>query len=209
MSVRSYHNKCKLQLLSSWCKPGSSLLDVGSGRGGDLIKWKSLHLAVTAVEPDKGLLDDAKGRWYKMKCTPKVKWVHGDIRTAPRSKWDCIAYMFSLHWILEDSGHVQFKEAMERLEVGGVLFGIVPDGDAILEEGKFTSPDGQFWVEGDRVNWKVEGPFYNDTVLNEPILTRSTLEQMSVLNGGHLIEWETLGTTSISRFYSTFVVMKI
>lgn len=206
--VRLFHNKCKVELLHRWCQPRSSLLDVGTGRGGDLLKWSVLDLNVTAVEPDKALLNDAKGRWYKNKCRPHVHWVHGDVRTAPRSEWNCISYMFSLHWILEDDGDGQFREAMERLSLGGVLIGIVPNGDAIKEARQFTSPDGQFWVEGDRVNWKVEGPFYNDTVINEPILTRGELERLASLNSGQLVEWEPLAKEGLSSFYSTFVVMK-
>ena len=209
MATRAYHNKCKLQLLERWCQPGSSLLDVGCGRGGDLRKWSAMGLNVTAVEPDKDLLDDAKGRWYKMKCNPHVHWVLGDIRTAPMSEWDCVAYMFSIHWILEDDGEEQFRHAMNRLKSGGVLLGIVPDGDAITKQERFSCPDGQFWVEGDRVNWKVEGPFYNDTVLNEPMLTQSKLQHMAANNGGHMVEWETVGNRSISRFYASFAIMKM
>lgn len=206
--VRSFHNKCKVELLHRWCPPRSSLLDVGSGRGGDLLKWSVLDLNVTAVEPNKELLNEAKSRWYKNKCRTHVFWVHGDVRTAPRSEWNCISYMFSLHWILEDDPDGQFRAAMDRLSLGGVLVGIVPNGDAIIDAHGFFSPEGEFLVKGDRVHWKVAGPFYNDKVIDEPILTKEKLEQMASANNGQLVEWEPLADTGLSKFYNTFAIMK-
>lgn len=49
--VRKYHNRIKNNLLDK-IPEGSYLLDIGSGRGGDLFKWKNLS-KVLGIEPDQ------------------------------------------------------------------------------------------------------------------------------------------------------------
>ncbi len=53
--MRKYHNEIKMNLLSKSFAPGATILDIGSGRGGDIQKWKTLGLGkVYAMEPDIG-----------------------------------------------------------------------------------------------------------------------------------------------------------
>ena len=52
--MRKYHNEYKFKLLKSCFESGSTILDIGSGRGGDISKWSSLKMKkVYAMEPDK------------------------------------------------------------------------------------------------------------------------------------------------------------
>ena len=53
--MRKYHNEVKMDLLAKHFGPGSTILDIGSGRGGDIHKWRTLGLKrVYAMEPDTG-----------------------------------------------------------------------------------------------------------------------------------------------------------
>jgi hypothetical protein len=64
--IRTHHNALKRHLIQSTAFPGSSILDVGCGAGGDLQKWslagvKSLDMC------DPGSLDEARSRAAKMR----------------------------------------------------------------------------------------------------------------------------------------------
>lgn len=51
--MRKFHNKVKKNLLEKYVQPGEDLIDLGSGRGADVLKWIKQRLAnVLAVEPD-------------------------------------------------------------------------------------------------------------------------------------------------------------
>lgn len=54
--VRRYHNRIKRELLDS-LPSGSTLLDLGSGRGADVSKWRRFKLVI-AVEPSRERLEE-------------------------------------------------------------------------------------------------------------------------------------------------------
>jgi len=53
--MRRIHNKCKREIISKI--PGKVLLDIGSGRGGDLSKWSNFS-KILCVEPNKDNLQE-------------------------------------------------------------------------------------------------------------------------------------------------------
>lgn len=59
-SLRAFHNKIKMELLSL-IKNRNSLLDVGSGKGGDMGKWEKLRFKkIYAVDPELDLIPKCK-----------------------------------------------------------------------------------------------------------------------------------------------------
>lgn len=58
--MRKFHNIIKRDMLLK-CT-GARLLDIGSGRGGDMHKWRDIGLGVLAVEPDLDNLNEFKSR---------------------------------------------------------------------------------------------------------------------------------------------------
>lgn len=61
ISMRRFHNKIKKSML---CNIGSNklIIDIGSGRGGDILKWKELNMSVLVVEPNDDHLDILRNR---------------------------------------------------------------------------------------------------------------------------------------------------
>jgi hypothetical protein len=52
--ARGYHNRIKSELLNRYYKRGTEIVDIGSGRGGDLSKWKTLNpRRVFVFEPNR------------------------------------------------------------------------------------------------------------------------------------------------------------
>jgi hypothetical protein len=64
--MRRYHNKFKRYLLKEYIK-GKTLVDIGSGKGGDLHKWKELGINVLAVEPSREHIDEFTRRLLQTK----------------------------------------------------------------------------------------------------------------------------------------------
>lgn len=50
---RAFHNNVKQNMLATYIGTGSTIVDFGSGQGGDIAKWLQLGLTVIAVEPNK------------------------------------------------------------------------------------------------------------------------------------------------------------
>jgi hypothetical protein len=74
--VYKYHNKIKTSLYSLIKKHNifnPIILDIGSGRGGDIHKWNDLEpTAIIAVEPNKDNLQELKNRLTKSTLNDKV-----------------------------------------------------------------------------------------------------------------------------------------
>jgi len=73
--MRKYHNEVKLDLLAKNFAPGSTILDMGAGRGGDIHKWRALGFKkVYAMEPDTGAtIESFKSRLEQDKENKKKK----------------------------------------------------------------------------------------------------------------------------------------
>lgn len=200
--LRKRHNEKKLDLLAKWTRPGDRVLDIGSGRGGDIHKWRKLGLDVCGIEPDMKLLSDAIRRDKE----GDVRWWYGDSRDVPygNGHWDVVSYMFSIHYTLLDEPKAQLKAAMSHLRPGGYLIGCVPDGDAILNRKEYSCNEGGFRVsrDGQTAVWTVDGPFYSGREVEEPIMTKAMLENLLGPDAKCLM-WEPLGH-GLSRFYSSF-----
>ena len=98
--IRKFHNHIKLCLLrAAFARTGGDrLLDLGSGRGGDVHKWEAVGAAhVTAVDVDAAGLRElekrASGKRFTLRCIQQTLW-----DPAPRPPYDVVAAMFSLHF---------------------------------------------------------------------------------------------------------------
>lgn len=202
MDVRKRHNSAKFDLLKHYTKRGSTLLDVGSGRGGDIHKWNKLYLSVTACEPYEKFVHDMIGRINESKYL-NVTLFHGDVRTAPMVQFDTISYMFSIHYIWAHDTQDQINALRARVKPGGFIIGTIPWGDRIQSQKEFMSPEGTFWLQDREVCWSVDGPFYNETVQKEPLVTKDMLVN-ALGDRFDLLQWEPLGPEGISPFYAKF-----
>ncbi|PIA12623.1 hypothetical protein COEREDRAFT_84003 [Coemansia reversa NRRL 1564] len=82
--LRYHHNKIKYILLQKLPKK-STLLDIGSGKGGDLSKWNHLHFSkVYAVDPD-----------LELRNVPKfVVPIKDYVQNIPPIQFDCVSILF-------------------------------------------------------------------------------------------------------------------
>jgi SAM-dependent methyltransferase len=217
--LRKLHNKAKRELITRWVRPGSTVLDCGCGRGGDLHKWKSVQARIFAIDPDEESLLEAEKRAMEM-GVPVWFLGRGDIRQAAfAGPFDVVCYNFSLHYIFETL-EVSIKALALSVAPGGLLIGITPElarAESLVDQyGHFKDKLGNeiaLLQENRRLAVRlVDGPFYADGGREEPTLDARVLISKLKEVGFEKIVWEPMLPRPIglvSDLYSKFVFKKI
>ena len=150
--LRKFHNWIKMSMLLKSKKEtmAESLLDIGTGRGGDLMKWcKAKIKYVTAFDPDKKALyekqefDGAIKRYSTMKSIPNMPRVFfwnvsatdpsllDIINSKDRNKiYDIISCHFTFHYLINEIDII-LNFISTKLKKGGQFIGTASDGDLI------------------------------------------------------------------------------
>lgn len=141
--MRKYHNKYKFNLLRENFGEGSKIVDIGSGRGGDLMKWNSLNFnSVIAVEPNKDNRKELERRKSDMVMTTDVVVFNkgaentGKIKEliAKMGDIDGITAFFSLTFFpQEEHLYKNLLKTISLIPVGGKFVGAVMDGQKVFD----------------------------------------------------------------------------
>jgi hypothetical protein len=145
--MRVYHNNSKNELIQTQSIKNGITVDVGSGRGGDLIKWKLTDPThkpskIYAIEPNREFIDEFKKRYsalYKSTDTPIVELVERsflDIQLT--DKVNVLFFFFSLTFFTEtEEMYKQLLIKIDSLSSSKTkIVGIVLDKTLVLEEMK-------------------------------------------------------------------------
>lgn len=157
--MRKYHNQEKLAILSKEFAKNSVILDIGSGRGGDLHKWDQLGFkTVYVVEPNTDNLDELQLRRETTKVKTQVHTMNiGAEQTQEISAvinknsqiLDGIVSFFSMTFFPQSKElYNGFIDTIDLLPEGGKFVGIVMDGYKVrdlLEETRYANeiPDDE------------------------------------------------------------------
>lgn len=130
--MRKYHNRVKFSiynLLSDFDK--RIILDVGSGRGGDILKWKENNLFVVAIEPDKENYDEFKERTktYKYDNIKLLEMGLEEFNTKYEDKFEAITFFNSVTFFTPQ----QISDFTEHLEKNSILVVLGMDKERFLE----------------------------------------------------------------------------
>lgn len=140
--MRSYHNRIKRELLNK-IKEGSNLLDIGTGRGGDIGKWGKVN-KVVAVEPNEDNYTEFLERLSKSDMSDRVKLVPtggGETEEITRvvkkffGKADVVSLMLSASFFWSSLDHLEslINTIIYNIKVGGTIILLTIDGDAVEE----------------------------------------------------------------------------
>jgi len=159
--MRRYHNTIKRQMIST-LEPHSILLDIGAGRGGDVLKWIDSKLNVFVVEPDIDHIQELikrleQNKYHKIKDnvyhynlvnndTLKViilNTIGEDTTTIVNTfqqhfgarKADAISMFNSLTFMFKDKSTFNslLSTINKLLRENGIFMGIVMDGYAVKQ----------------------------------------------------------------------------
>jgi len=144
-----YHNKIKQNLYYQTgleFKRNYNLLDIGSGRGGDIGKWLKFNGNIIAVEPYKVNRDDLIKRINKSKIKHRVTVVPlGGEKTVeitkavkeniPGGKVDVVSLMLSMSFFWSSDKHLDalVNTIVTNLKPGGKIIFLTIDGDSLEE----------------------------------------------------------------------------
>ena len=137
--MRKYHNKIKQFLLGKFGRRGMKVLDIGSGRGGDLAKWESLDLTVYGVDPNKENVKEFKRRQevLNVKNVSIIETGAEDTEKIQKvvNKVDMITAFFSLTFFPSSEKMYDglINTIDQLLDSEGLLIGIVLDGEKVRE----------------------------------------------------------------------------
>jgi mRNA (guanine-N7-)-methyltransferase len=146
--LKKYHNGVKRSLIARYTCRGSTLLDIATGRGGDLRKWMDAGIScVTGLDISEVELQEARRRYmelvdgrrphHRFQCEFNASSSLGlEVWKDPGGvTYDAVTCMFALHYFCgsEDSLRTLLQTVVANLRVGGTFFGVVPDGKCVNE----------------------------------------------------------------------------
>jgi 2-polyprenyl-3-methyl-5-hydroxy-6-metoxy-1,4-benzoquinol methylase len=162
--MRRVNNDIKREFINKWVKPGSKVLDIGCGQGGDLHKWKALNVKLTGIDPNPMAIKEAQKRAALI--LPSAKFKVGTILDAVyKDSYDVICYNFSIQY--EDPKNYKYIKTL--LNPGGYLLGITPDKTRF----QFAKEEGIIMdeISENKVSvWIPDTPYYKDGPVPEPII---------------------------------------
>lgn len=139
--MRKLHNKVKNDMLKVYLKRENNIIDIGSGRGGDLNKWQELGLGkIYAIEPNENNAEELTRRLEEMnrkafdvellqigaEDTKEIKKEIGD------TKINAIVSFFSLTYFGESNEKYQgLLDTINLIQSGGYFIGAVMDGERV------------------------------------------------------------------------------
>ncbi|GAG74094.1 unnamed protein product, partial [marine sediment metagenome] len=138
--LRKYHNLVKKNLFNS--VKGRTLLDIGSGYGGDLGKWKGYE-KIVAVEPDPEHIDELRKRLKTYNMEDKVKIVlaggqETEKITVAVKEWigdrvDTVSSMLSLTFFWQNPGLIDslVQTIVRNIKPEGKYIFLTMDGDLV------------------------------------------------------------------------------
>jgi len=163
-NLREFHNWIKKELIFQYSSKinAKCLLDLATGRGGDILKWKKAGLKyINAIDSDHGSiyeqekfagaikrLNDLKYKTY----IPKINFwefsvtdeniLHSLNNKDKNMSYDIISCQFAFHYFVKDIDIV-LNLISNKLRPGGYFIGTASDGDLIknnLENGDINLP---------------------------------------------------------------------
>jgi len=210
--LRSFHNKIKLSLIQRFCENSTSILDIGVGRGGDIMKWYNNGVKnAVGLDIEYAYVREAIRRYnqFKIKNNTNYKFyvIHPNdtfVNTLKKRnmplKYDNVSCQFCLHYFASSEECLsEFLSLVSGcLEPGGHFVGTVPNGDAILSllGGKDEYSDELLFIKKnddrrDSIQFSMTGTLYfgENMVSHEYLVRQDTLRNVAERHNLELVEW--------------------
>ncbi|KAG2112840.1 guanine-N(7)-methyltransferase domain-containing protein [Suillus clintonianus] len=164
IGLKNFNNWVKSVLITQFGHPAlgtakrrGKVLDMGCGKGGDLIKWGKARIReMLAVDIANVSVEQARQRWESMR-PPRfdASFAALDCYTEPLTKaftpqqlaqpFDVVSMQFCMHYAFETAqkARCMLKNVSEWLRPGGIFLGTVPNADQLLARLDQLPPDSE------------------------------------------------------------------
>lgn len=150
-----------------------SVLDLCSGKGGDLLKWKKgnisylvcADIAGTSVEQSESRYRDMRGRERYSERVFAAEFITADCTKSrlkdmykdPERKFDVCSCQFSFHYCFESlpQAEMMLQNAVECLKLGGFFIGTTPNAQELVRQLR-DSKDMSFGNDVYRVTFQTD-----------------------------------------------------
>ena len=228
--MRQFHNDVKLKVLQENTQEVSTLLDIGTGRGGDMHKWDKCNIQhVVGIDISKAYIQEAikrfnsskhlKGRNYKFYYTAPDKMYDKYLQFIGHTlHFDIVTCMFAFHYFFENEKTLDtiMNQISNSLTTGGRFIGVAPFGENIVHMFKMTKGDiiqnNAFYIEksfknlntetlGMKIKFMISGTLY----FGERMLSEEYLVFKSVLQDvASQYNMKVIKYTSFHDYYNSF-----
>ncbi|KAH7047178.1 guanine-N(7)-methyltransferase domain-containing protein [Linnemannia elongata] len=150
--LKSFNNWLKSVLIGRYARPRDRVLDVGVGKGGDLLKWSKAKIQYfVGCDIASKSIEQARERYRTMRNAPFEARFHAmDCYSEPISNvvapdvvFDMVSMQFCLHYSFETEtkARMMLHNVTSQLKPGGVFIGTIPDAYWIVKKLKSESDD--------------------------------------------------------------------
>ncbi|KTW31913.1 mRNA (guanine-N7)-methyltransferase [Pneumocystis jirovecii RU7] len=162
IGLRNFNNWIKSALIRKFSKMfprdiAILVLDIGCGKGGDLLKWVKAGIAgYIGIDSAEVSIMQARERYRRLKFFNFVaKFYVLDCYTNPlesilppdERKFDIVSMQFSMHYAFETEAkcHQMLSNVSKSLTRGGKFIGTIPSSDFIIEKIKKLKDGEKEW----------------------------------------------------------------
>tara|TARA_B100001989_G_C24544171_1_gene469598 strand:+ start:111 stop:818 length:708 start_codon:yes stop_codon:yes gene_type:complete len=144
LDERNAHNFIKSVIIKDYVKKDSVVLDLGCGKGGDVLKFKFSNIkCYTGVDVSQKSLIVCEQRLQKMGFHYKL--FNSDMweeRGFGNECYDVVSSQFSLHYSFdcEETANKTLENVYNSLKKGGYFIGTIPISETSYEKTKVTIP---------------------------------------------------------------------
>ena len=228
--LRKFHNSIKKILYDKYCKNIDNLLELASGKSGDMQKWVSNDIKhVVGYDIDNNSIEEGKRRVKEAKLRIKGNFPRVELYVKDLSKnvilpidnnlFDVISSQFAFHYFFESEE--TFNTILESIKLNikpdGLFMGTMFDGKSLLNLKnpesnivELTDKDVRFRLNffpsltTESLFGKKVSVYIKDTVLDEPMV-EYLVDFESFVNLMMKNDFELIETKMFESFYSNYV----
>ncbi|KAI9305456.1 guanine-N(7)-methyltransferase domain-containing protein [Cunninghamella echinulata] len=162
--LRSFNNWVKSVLIQRYARPQQCVLDMGCGKGGDLIKWAKAKINyLIAADIAAVSLEQMKERYKGLRDKTFEAEFHAfDCYSEPLQPYlqthrpiDIVSMQFCLHYAFETEQKARrmLQNVTSQLRSGGYFIGTIPDAHFIVKKVRNEPPhvfgfgNDYYWIE--------------------------------------------------------------
>lgn len=190
--LKRFHNHVKRQMIHALAYESPALLDIGCGRAGDLWKWNHARVRyVYGIDACASELEEARRRYvdadaHTTTCTFALEERIAQTHVPWPRPFSHVTCMFALHYLTyaDHALETAFRNVFNALEPGGVFFGIVTNGPAVVRRLETCGPDGwhtphvrMAWTTRPRYRFSISDTVVDDETNEESLANPDALER--------------------------------